>query len=504
MQIRKKLIIVLTVFGLLLCTSLYFAMQWSFDRGLVSYVNQQVRDSLQESTVVLAEYYAKTGSWKGFEVNPDGYRALIEESLPATIQGKEDDLLNKRPSGRAPPRPKNKRPDHTKGNELFSPEDHRRRPGGIPHHERPPEGRHHRPPKPLVDLPGLLDAKKNIVVGRHNKNHLTTPIKFTGKTIGWLSTRPPHYPLKNYSLSAGENVNIAFILLFPIMILFVLGLGLPLSQHFIVPLRVLARETKSIAKGNYQEGPVVKRNDEFGSLSRDIYHLRKTLKKNENARQRWIADISHELRTPLAIILGEIEAMLEGVRRINKTNINSVKQEVDQLNHLVNDLYELSNAEVGAIRYQMVPLNFRDVVRHGVERFSDVMMQNGIAVSHDINEREIFVNGDVQRLNQLLNNLLTNEVKYAKKPSTLYVYLTTSTSKAVLSIEDEGPGVETRQLSRLFDYLYRADQVIKVKAGSGLGLAICKKIVEAHEGSMKAEHSSRGGLKMTIEIPLLA
>lgn len=163
----------------------------------------------------------------------------------------------------------------------------------------------------------------------------------------------------------------------------------------------------------------------------------------------------------------------------------------------------MSNAEIGALRYRMARLDLRDVVANGAGRFEDLMAEKTLNLTLSIPDYPVFIDADVQRLNQLMNNVLTNEIKYAQAHAKVHLRLCANKRLAELTIEDSGPGVAQDQLNKLFDHLYRGDaSYVKKISGSGLGLAICKKIVEAHIGTIEAKTSPLGGIAITINIPL--
>ncbi|WP_086932606.1 ATP-binding protein [Agarilytica rhodophyticola] len=479
MTIQSKLILALTGLGLGTCLALYLFMQWSFDRGLISYVNEQEKASKQALTEALSHYYRQNSNWQEFANNPRSYHRLVREYLPRkqTSQGGNTQIERRPPEHRPPP-------------------DRRRFYGNTPRENRPPPRRG--PPPPT-----LLEADKSIIVGRHNPQHLVVPIKLDGVTVGWLSFPKPPYPLEQYNFSLKENLDLAFLVLAVVLSVSVFGIGIPLSRHFVSPLKQLTYALNALTKGKYTTDLKVNRRDEIGQLAKDVRILAETLKSNESSRSRWIAGISHELRTPLAITLGEVEAMMEDIRPLTKDNLLSVKEEVDQLNRLINDLYELSNAEIGALRYHMVRLDLRDVVANGTERFEELMADKNLNLKLSLPKYPVFIDADVQRLNQLMNNLLTNEIKYAQTYGNVHLSLTINKNIAALKIEDSGPGVAPDQLDKLFDHLYRVDaSYTKKVSGSGLGLAICKKIVEAHIGTIEAQASPLGGIAIYMNFPL--
>src|SRR5690606_7274231 len=125
-----------------------------------------------------------------------------------------------------------------------------------------------------------------------------------------------------------------------------------LAWRLLVPVRQLAGATHKLAAGDYATRVPAGSRDELGPLARGFNHLAATLERNAHLRRTFMADVSHELRTPLAVLRGELEALEDGVRALTPESLKSLHNEVAALSKLVDDVYELSLADVGALAYQ--------------------------------------------------------------------------------------------------------------------------------------------------------
>ena len=123
--------------------------------------------------------------------------------------------------------------------------------------------------------------------------------------------------------------------------------------------------------------------DELGKLSRDFNILAKTLDKNSESQKQWLADISHELRTPLAILKSELEAIDDGIREFDEETLNSLIHEVKRINTLVNDLYELTLSDLGAMKYQMMEIDIKTNIESSVESYKERYNEAGIEIISD-------------------------------------------------------------------------------------------------------------------------
>lgn len=449
---------------------------------MIHYVNQKEAENWKKTLDTLAVRYARGGSWEPLVNNTQTFAEIIYSTAPDFRKGslgtsKSDKKHDRHQSSNSDYSHSHSK-SHTRKKDNRS-SDHRSR-----------------------SLPSLLDGKKNRIIGEEKKNEMTLPIVIDNSVVGWLAVSKKTKYIDHTNVSFVNNLNVALSAIVLVIIFCSFFIALPLSRHIVTPIREIASAANSLTKGNYDFKSNFRRKDEIGSLANDFETLAATLKSNELSRIRWVASISHELRTPLSIVLSEIDAILDGVRSLKIENLHSVKYEIEHLAYLVNDLYELSNAEIGALRYEREEMDIRTSVSQAAQRFEELLANKGIEFTVNLPKFPILVMADPQRLDQLLNNLLVNELKYSDSNGQVSLSLREERDHAVLAIEDSGPGVNESNFERLFDYLYRMeDSRNRRTGGMGLGLAICKNIVNAHSGSIHAEKSSLGGLKIVTKIP---
>jgi two-component system sensor histidine kinase BaeS len=212
--------------------------------------------------------------------------------------------------------------------------------------------------------------------------------------------------------------------------------------------------------------------------------------------------VSHELRTPLTVMRGEIEAMLDGIRKTDKAAIESLHAEVLHIGKLVDDLYQLALSDAGNLHYRLHEVDLTVLVSAVTGRFQPRATAAQLTLSVQLPPSAIAMQADPDRLTQVISNLLENSMRYTDAPGKIAVSLDLRAGVALLNIEDSVPGVPDEQHEKLFDRLYRVDQArTRQKGGSGLGLAICKALVTAHGGTIQAMPSSLGGLKVAIHLP---
>jgi two-component system sensor histidine kinase BaeS len=277
-----------------------------------------------------------------------------------------------------------------------------------------------------------------------------------------------------------------------------------ISGHWVRPLIAVQAATEKIAQGEFDTRLDVTRSDEIGDAMRNINQMAAGLKKLEGARRQWIADMSHELRTPLTVLRGEIDALIDGVIALTPQAMRSLREEVLQLNALVDDLHLLAMSDLKALPCYFEEVDAARLLDGMVQRFALRATQLGLTLKLDLEpESPMVVRWDAKRMEQLVGNLLDNSLRYTDAPGQVRVRLRSGDeNKVVMEVEDTSPGVSGNDLLRIFEPLYRADAARgRSTGGSGLGLAICEQIAKAHHGVIRAEASALGGVLFHLELP---
>jgi two-component system, OmpR family, sensor histidine kinase BaeS len=400
--------------------------------------------------------------------------------------------------------------------EMMKPEPPGHSPQGPPvmaERPEPPDG-YHPGPKEMPRPPGpdmesrlsLYDAGMRLITGRSvaKGDQILKDIVIEGKVVGRLGLQKR----KGFQgpLEAGfiYRQSSAFLTVgFAALILAAL-VSYVFSRHLLTPVEQLAGAAHALAMRKFDTRVVSRANDELGQLAEDFNTMANTLGQYENMRRQWISDISHELRTPIAILRGEIEAIQDGIHEAGKETMQSIHAEIMLLNSLVNDLHELSMADTGNLSMNLEQVHvlkvLQDVMKMNESRFS----QAGISMESDPSLcADIVLSADKDRLFQLFSNILENTLRYTESPGRLKVWQQSTLTQVNINFEDSKPGIPDSSLERIFDRLYRVDQSRSRKeGGSGLGLAICRSIVELLGGGIRAYHSSLGGLRIEVILPL--
>ena len=271
------------------------------------------------------------------------------------------------------------------------------------------------------------------------------------------------------------------------------------------PLLAVQRASRDIARGRRTQALVPAGALEIAQLMEDVNTMTAELQRLEAARRTWIAQISHELRTPLSVLRGELEAIEDGARAPTAAVLSGLRDEVLQLNRLVDDLHTLSVADMGGLRCTFAEGDAHAELWRIANRFDSQAHQHRLTLLLPAQEAPaIHVCWDWGRIEQLLANLLSNSLRYTDAPGTVAVDWCSDGRLFTLTVDDSAPGVSATDLRDLFEPLFRGDRARQRGSshGSGLGLSIARSIVQAHQGTVSAENSVRGGLRITVRLPV--
>ena len=501
LTIKYKLLLAILSAHLIVYISMYSIGRAQFNKGFIDYISRVEEQQIPALVDGLESWYAARDRWDVLRGNPSLWNIIIRDSVARTTQTGEllsiGQVTNMRLIESAIE-------DRNILNTNTSAIDSFRRPSLLADDDWYFSSEYS-PARPHLLL---LDADEKIMFGDPEALPLANiyPLTFMEETVGYLAvTSRQELSERADQLFVEGQVNTFFI--FGIVLLAISTLiAVPASNYMVKPIKNIVKGTRALTAGDYSSRLEIRSTDELALLSEDFNTLANTLEQNQTARRQWIADISHELRTPLAILQGELESVQDGIRPLDPTSLNSWHQEVLHLNTLISDLHELSMSDNGALVYEKEKIDIKTLLQETLELHQNLISQNqiklSIAISPLTDNEAIHVFGDPKRLKQLFDNLMQNTCRYTDEGGELKISLKEYPDKVVLNWIDSKPGVSDKDLNKLFDRLYRVESSRnRSNGGSGLGLAICKNIIEAHEGSISAEHSDLGGLKMSITFP---
>jgi two-component system sensor histidine kinase BaeS len=495
LKLIHKLLIAMFACTAMVLVLISLVTRASIGRGFEDFLHQQERNQIELLVPELVEWYSGHGNWDGLASNPREFYTLVFSAL---LKGSET-RLGTDPGRMQAPFADGRRPRNAAGPGPGSRGPGQAGPRGGP---GPGQGRFNALPQRIF----LLDGKKAPVIGEVPPDYMEDdllPVTINNDKVGWLGVAS----IRGIQLPEEE----AFIATMRNNLLIGLGLGLAvaallawlLARHLSRPVNDVAQGIRSLAAGDYKQKIDARGGDEIARLSDDVNRLSSALGEHETARKRWMSDMAHELRTPLSIISGELEAMSDGIRPLDKEQLDSVREEVKNLSALVDDLHNLALTDSGALAYKMRTVNLEEFVQLSIDSIRGRAAEKNLKLIYNKPDQDVSVLGDEKRLRQLLRNLMDNAVRYTDINGQISVKVLKNGHEAQMTISDTAPGASAEECERLFDRLYRMESSRnRNSGGSGLGLAICRNIVEAHGGQITAEPGPDGGLMITTTLPL--
>jgi two-component system phosphate regulon sensor histidine kinase PhoR len=228
------------------------------------------------------------------------------------------------------------------------------------------------------------------------------------------------------------------------------------------------------------------------------------LKKMEQYRKEFVGNVSHELKTPIFNAQGYIETLLDSDledKEFTKSYLNKASVNIDRLETIVSDLLEISKFETGRIELHKAAFDIVKLVKKVFFQFLHLAEEHQVKLQVNAEEGEIFVIADEERILQVLENLISNSIKYGKEGGATIIRFYDMDEQYLVEVSDNGPGIDEEHIPRLFERFYRADKSRARKVGgTGLGLSIVKNIIEAHEQTISV--SSKLGEGTTFNFTL--
>lgn len=231
--------------------------------------------------------------------------------------------------------------------------------------------------------------------------------------------------------------------------------------------------------------------------------------KMEQERREFVSNVSHELRTPLTTMRSYLEALTDGAwqdKEIAPQFLEVAQKETERMIRLVNDLLQLSRMDNKEFSLQRKRTEFVDYFHRIIDRF-EVYKTEGLTLERHLPQSKLFVWMDEDKITQILDNILSNAIKYSPEGGTISCRvekLDDKNREIIISIKDEGLGIPYERLDKIFERFYRSDRARTRKlGGSGLGLAITKELVEAHYGRIWADSIEGKGTTIFFTLPLM-
>jgi signal transduction histidine kinase len=293
---------------------------------------------------------------------------------------------------------------------------------------------------------------------------------------------------------------------FPLLLALIIGtIGALAFRSLGTPLADIMAAADAVAEGDLSTRVEEKGPGEFRRLAQSFNRMAEELEHADVQRRNLTADVAHELRTPLHILQGNLEGILDGVYQPDTEHIEAMLDETRMLSHLVDDLQTLSLAEAGQLHLKMEPVDIAELLADVSTSFSGPAEAAGIdlQVKTTGTPEELTVSGDVERLDQVLSNLMGNALRHTPEGGSILLSASATQNGVQILVRDTGEGIPPEDLPYVFDRFWRGDKSRQRQSGtgSGLGLAIARHFIQAHSGAISVESELGAGTTFIIELP---
>lgn len=302
------------------------------------------------------------------------------------------------------------------------------------------------------------------------------------------------------------------------MVAIIIGVNLFLTRfnfrHVMQPLSALTDGVRQIAEGNLSYRIAYGGKDEFVPIINDFNDMATRLQsmvaaqqKDDESRRELIAGISHDLRTPLTSIIGYVEGLEKGVAATPATQaryLSIIYDQAQTLSHIINQLFLFTKLDTDSFPMRMERIDIAQELRAYMDTALEPYAEKGMAIDLALPEEPLFVRADRVQLRNVWTNILDNSAKYGRRDSgRVDIHCLRDGGNAVITLADNGPGVDDASLEKLFTVFYRSDASRRSpKDGSGLGLAISARIIQRLGGVITAENTRPSGLLIRITLPV--
>ncbi|HEY85864.1 MAG TPA: HAMP domain-containing protein [Chloroflexi bacterium] len=333
------------------------------------------------------------------------------------------------------------------------------------------------------------------------------PLTCQTQTIGYLLvSEANNVQLSGRDQAFLEQVNLALVQAGMVAIVLGLLMGVILARNLSAPLSRLADVARRITRGQTSRRVPLTGVDELRDLAASFNEMADHLEEAEMLRRNMISDIAHELRTPLSVIQGNLQAIIDDVYPLEKTEIEDIYEESVMLHRLINDLHELAQAEAGQLSLNLEATDLVALAKNTASLFEGLAQERGIRFTFNAPADLPLVQADADRARQVLHNLLGNALRHTPEGGQIFLSIARAQSQGRsflrISISDTGPGIPPDALPHVFDRFWRADKSrSREGGGTGLGLAIARQLVQAHGGQIGVESTVEQGSRFYFTLP---
>ncbi len=326
------------------------------------------------------------------------------------------------------------------------------------------------------------------------------PITSNYKVKGYVVI---HASMTDILEDTNQLLNISYIML---VILFLLSLIILIffTEIVYIPLRKITEATEQYASGNMHYEFTVESKDEMGYLAATLSYMASEIARSEDDQKKFVANVSHDFRSPLTSIKGYLKAMIDGTIPPEQYEkyLTIVLNETERLTKLTNSLLTLNNLNTKGIMLNKTDFDINTIIRSVAASFEGTCRQKMIGIELVLTGDEMYVVADMDKIQQVLYNLLDNAIKFSHHNSVIKLETTEKHNKIFISVKDSGIGIPKDDLKLIWDRFYKSDLSRgKDKKGTGLGLSITKEIIQSHGEHINVISTEGVGTEFIFSLP---
>lgn len=447
-SLTVRLAVAVAAVGVLAAGLTALAVNLVFQDRFTAYVQQQQQARDQELVAALAAAYQQGGGWQAAELDAAGIERILEVGSV--------------------------RLEDTTGRMVWSP--------------------------PARGISEMTEMHRQMMGTDPFGPQRRLPVRVGGEVVGTAIVRSPGPGVLPADAAFRSSVNRSLLVAGAAGGVLALLVGGLLARPLAAPALRLTRAARAFAAGDRSQRITPDPSEELGEMGRAFNTMADTIEQEDRLRRAFAASVAHELRTPLAILRSQVEALQDGVVDPSPKELASLHEEVLRLGGHVADLETIAAADPAGFTLDRRPCPLGGLLETTAAEFSAPFAAGEVAFVTDL--AELTVDGDPQRLRQVVRNLLANALKFTPPHGTVRLELRAEDEQAVIRVTDSGPGIPPDELPRVFDRFFRGRHA--TAGGSGIGLAVVRELITAHQGSVHAASEPGQGTIITVRLPQAA
>jgi len=267
----------------------------------------------------------------------------------------------------------------------------------------------------------------------------------------------------------------------------------------------ITKIAKEYALGHFDYEGYKRPHNDFMEVYDSLDYMGEKFGNYADQQAKFIANVSHDFRSPLTSIKGYSEAMLDGTIPEEKYSdyLAIILFETNRLKKMTDNLLDLNNFEHEGLKIETVEFDINEIIRMSVAPFEDRCKKKNVSIQLTFSDKELYVIADLYRIEQVIQNLTDNAIKFSNLNSTIVISTSSKRNKAFVSVKDSGIGIPKEAQNKIWNRFYKTDLSRgKDKTGSGLGLSIVHEIIEAHDENITVISTPGAGTEFVFSLKL--